>query len=97
MKIAETILEFKESTKESQGDIFSRAMVSVAHGRNALENISLKAMECIGICSGGIYQSQVFFKVLHMRFLKFYVRALFLEFYVYVFLKFRNTHLVLLV
>ena len=34
MKIAETILEFKESTKESQGDIFSRVMVSVAHGRN---------------------------------------------------------------
>jgi hypothetical protein len=37
MKIAETILEFKESTKEIQGDIFSRIMVSVANGRNILE------------------------------------------------------------
>jgi hypothetical protein len=37
MKIAETILEFKESTKESQGEVFEKVMVSVAHGENILE------------------------------------------------------------
>ena len=31
MKIAETILEFKESTKESQGEVFGKVMVSLPH------------------------------------------------------------------
>ena len=81
MKIAETILEFKESTKESQGDIFSRVMVSVAHGEGYQFNISinLKMLKGVNLFGGLV---KVFFKVLRMRFLKFYVRALFLECYV---------------
>ena len=89
MKIAETILEFKESTKESQGDIFRKVMVSVAHGEDIgriswKENISLKVLKGVNLFGD---LTQVFFKVLHMRFLKFYVRALFLECYVRFFLE----------
>ena len=67
MKIAETILEFKESTKESQGDIFSRVMVSVSYGRNVLGNIniSLKVLKGVNLFGDLV---KVFFKVLRMLF-----------------------------
>ena len=81
MKIAETILEFKRSTKESQGEVFSRVMVSVANEGDILRKISvsLKMLKDVNLFGG---LTQVFFKVLRMRFLKFYVCALFLECYV---------------
>lgn len=31
MKIADTILEFKEDTKESQGEVFEKVMISLSH------------------------------------------------------------------
>ena len=46
------------------------------------ENISLKVLKNVNLFGGF---SQVFFKVLRMCFLKFYVRALFLEFHACVF------------